>query len=283
MYKKQKTGSFYALADVNNLPQFLRSIQYLQKSQENDRHLMIRLQNSKVTFKEQRSLREVKEDELQNLLVELEQHQIDLANQRQVKKNLLTITQNDERKYQQILAEAKAQIAGFKSFSASTNTGIIAADSLGVGYDGTYYSQRDQRWALATIGDSPETIKEVGCLLTSVAMALRAKGVDVNPLSIAGNGSYFWLDTAYMLYRSQLSLPGGKTGKSIGISEISNYLSNNEAVIVGLNAGGYGTHFIVLKKIEGSDYIMFDPIYGPDKKFTDHYSTGQIFSAEIII
>jgi hypothetical protein len=120
-------------------------------------------------------------------------------------------------------------------------------------------------------------------LLTSVAMVLKSKGVDVSPQNIATNNSYFFGNTAYMLYRYQLSLPGGRTGKGIAISEIESNLNNNEPVIVGLNAGSYGTHFIVLKKNDGGDYIMFDPVYGPDKKFSEHYSKGQIFSAEIII
>lgn len=283
IYKKQKTGFIYTVLDAGNLPNFLRSIQYLQKSQKNDRELLLKMQNTKVNFGEQKNLRQQKEEELSKLTDKLENYKVDLANQQEEKEVLLQVTNNDELRYQQILRDAQAQIAGFKNFVANATVGgVIGSNGLGTGYDGTYFSQRDERWANNTIGLSSENILNVGCLLTSVAMALRNKGVDTNPAAIASSSNYFFGNTAYMLYRNQLSLPGGHNGQSISIDAIDSNLNNNNAVIVGLYAGGYGTHFIVLKKIDNGEWIMFDPYYGPDLKFSSHYSESQIFSAEII-
>jgi len=287
MYKRQQTGLIYTLMGANNLPKFLRSIQYLRRSQISDRELLLKLQNTKVTFEEQKDLRKVKENELNQLTASLENYKIDLASQQQAKEQLLRETQNDEVKYQQILSRAKAQIQAFKSFVSSSGAGgIISANGLGVGYDGTYYSQRDERWANNTIGASGESIGNVGCLVTSVAMVLKSKGVDVTPTDIAANNCYFDLcTTAYMKF--SIDLPGGHRRASshvgnISFSDINSKLDSGEPVIVGLNAGSYGTHFIVLKKKDGDSWIMYDPVYGPDIKFTDHYDQSQIFSQEII-
>jgi hypothetical protein len=50
---------------------------------------------------------------------------------------------------------------------------------------------------------------------------------------------------------------------------------------VGVYAGPYGTHFVVLSKKSGSDYIMYDPWYGPDLKFSDYYQKSSIYSAVV--
>jgi peptidoglycan hydrolase CwlO-like protein len=280
MYKRQQTGFVYTLLGANNLPKFLRSIQYLRRSQISDRELLLKLQNTKVTYEEQKDLREEKEEELNQLTEKLESYKIELASQQQAKEQLLTITKNDEARYQQLLSDARRQISSFKAFTQSVGGGIISANSLGSGYDGKYFSQRDERWANSVIGRSSETILDVGCLVTSVAMVLKHKGMDITPANIAADSSFFFGDTAYMLYPTY-SLPGGYTRTSINISDIDNELNNNP-VIIGVYYGSYGQHFLVLKKKEGEDYIIYDPYYGPDKKFNDIYSKDIIFQADII-
>ena len=286
MYKRQRRNPMLSTIASNNLTTLLRSVQYLKRTQENDRNILLRLQDTKVNFNEQKTLREEKEKELNILNDQLASYKISLAQQQQGKQTLLAVTNNDEKVYQQILTEARAQIAGFKAFSSSiSDGGIISANSLGNGSDGSYFSQRDERWANMTIGRSSEIVKDVGCLITSVAMILKSKGVDVTPASIAGNSSYFWDPTAFFI--NSTSLPGGHTRNrnNIGtnLDSIRQYLDSGQPVLTYLSAGSYGMHFVVLKKNDGNDFIMFDPIYGPDVKFSDHYSTGQILEAEYIL
>ena len=281
MYKRQQTNPVYTFLNANNLPKFLRSIQYLRRSQISDRELLLKLQNTKVTFSEQKDLREEKELELNELSARLENYKADLASQQVAKQQLLSATQNDEKRYQQLLSDAQRQIASFKSFVQSAGGSTVGANGLGTGYDGNYFSQRDERWAGSQIGSSSENILDVGCLVTSVAMVLKHKGVDVSPADIAGNSGYYFSTTAYML-KPTYNLPGGYTRSSIAISDIENQLNSNNPVIVGVYHGAYGTHFVVLKKTDGDDYIMFDPVYGPDKKFSEIYSKDVIFEANVL-
>ena len=122
MYKRQKTNFIYTFINAYNLPNFLRSIQYLKQSQKNDRQLLLKLQNSKVTFEEQKDLREEKELELEELIAKLEGYKVDLAVQQQTKENLLTVTKNDEQRYQQILAQTRAEFEAINAIVAGAGT-----------------------------------------------------------------------------------------------------------------------------------------------------------------
>ncbi len=179
-------------------------------------------------------------------------------------------TKNDEDNYQKILAQAQAQLRSFKSFVQSSGAdSVIGANALGNGSDGAYYSQRDERWANRTIGYSSENILSVGCLVSSVSMVAKHYGDNVTPGDIASDVSRFYGNTAYM------SRPWkGVAGKSFYEAvDINQELQNGNYIIVGVgNCNNGGSHFVVITKKDGEDYIMHDPIYGPDLKFSSHYS-----------
>lgn len=48
----------------------------------------------------------------------------------------------------------------------------------------TFYAQRDKRWANDSLGKTTETMGEVGCLVSSVAMNFSYYGIDVTPKSL---------------------------------------------------------------------------------------------------
>lgn len=280
-YKSRQASFFDFFLDSPDLPTFVNRIKYLKVTQDNDRRVVFQAQQAKLNFEEQKNIREKKQKQLEALTVTLNQQKVVLANQKQQKENLLAVTQNDEKRYQQLLEEAQKQLAGFKSFVKSAGGGVIAANGFGTGTDGWYYSQRDERWAYQTIGYSRENILEVGCLLTDIAMVMKKYGVDWTPANVASNGSYFFSNTAYMLKPSQFSWPNNMHYSNIGISQINNEIAAGRPVIAGLYAGKYGTHYVVLKQIDGDGYIMHDPYYGPDKKFSDYYSKSSIFAAGV--
>lgn len=122
IYKQQKVPALSYVFFADNLPSFLRSIQYLKKTQENDRQILIRTQNKKLNFKEQKGLREQKEEELRQITTKLESYKINLGYQQQEKENLLQITQNDEKTYQNILNQARAEYLAIKAIVAGSGT-----------------------------------------------------------------------------------------------------------------------------------------------------------------
>jgi len=274
-YKNKRISLLSIFLEADRIDDLVNRIKYIKTTRENNQKLIIQVQNAKINFEEQKKLREEKKVELDNLKALLAKQKTELLNQQNAKRKLLSDTQNSEVLYQQILNQARRQLAAFKSFVQQSGVNSpIAANGFGSGSDGNYYSQRDERWAYQTIGYSSENILNVGCLITSTAMVGKKMGLNITPSDIASNYDNFYGLTAYLNLNAPIL--GGKSRKAISIVEIDNYLNSNQYVIVGIyrNSCDYGgDHFVVLTKKEGNNYKMHDPSYGPDKNFYDYYST----------
>ncbi len=253
---------------------------YLKKLIKSDEEMIKKLSSTQNSFNQEKEIKEKRKKQLETITKSLKRQKIILAQQQAEKKRLLEITKGDEKRYQQLLAEAKAQMAALKAFAARRlKSGSGVWTNVPPGKDGWYYSQRDSRWAYLEIGDhSGENILNVGCLITSVAMVHKRYGVNITPITIASNPNFFFSTTAYML--SPWPTLDGLKEKRISTSEIDSSLNNNRPVIVHLNLGGDG-HFVVLKKKNGNDYIMNDPWYGPDLPFSKYYHKYQINKAVV--
>jgi peptidoglycan hydrolase CwlO-like protein len=268
-YKKRSFSLLNIIFENNSAGDLLGQIKYLKTVQDNNQKLLYTVQETKSNYEEQSKLREEKTKELANLNNSLLQLEADLENKKEKLIQSIADQQNQKANKDKILAIAEAQLAGFKSFVSSAGVGTISANQFGSGSDGAYYSQRDERWANQTIGYSSENILNVGCLLTSVTMVAKHYGDNVTPSNIASDPSRFYENTAYM------SLPWKSVaGRSYyGNINIDQELQNGNYIIVGVGGCSYGgSHFVVLIKKDGDDYIMHDPIYGPDLKFSSHYS-----------
>jgi len=273
-YEVGGTQSFQVLLASSNISNFFSRLNYLRIAQVHDKKLIYDTQQAKVDYANQKNIFEDKKKKVESLKKQLEAYTAQLDTEKDSKQQLLSVTQNDEQKYQKLLQEAKAQISAFKSFSTSKTGGSVSILPPQPSPDGWYYNQRDERWGRNTIGSSSDQVWDVGCLLTSVAMVLKKNGNNVTPADIAANSSYFFSNTAYML------IPwAGRFNSTWGFNQadMDSKLSGGNVVITGVRAGSYGMHFVVLKSGSGGNYIMNDPWYGPDLNFTDHYSTSQIF------
>jgi peptidoglycan hydrolase CwlO-like protein len=263
-YKKGSLDPFSLLFSSSKFSDFVSRYKYLKVMQAHDRQLLFSMEETKTSYDDQKA-------EIEKLKATLESQKIVLARQKKDKENLLVVTKNDEKNYQALLNKALAEIASLKRFSQDNPGGILSPQQSP---DGWYYSQRDERWATKTIGNSQETILDVGCLISDIAMVFTFYGDRKTPADIAGNTSYFFSHTAYIL--RPWPSPSGKSYVELSdMGTVDGELSAGRPVIVHLNLGGDG-HFIVLKKKEGDDYIMHDPWYGYDKKFKDFYTVAAI-------
>jgi peptidoglycan hydrolase CwlO-like protein len=270
-YKTRKSSIVDVIFDSESASDAVNKLKYYEIARDSNKKVLLEVQEAKLNYEEQRKLREKKKKELDVLKATLINQEEDLKIQQEAKRTLLQVTQNDESNYSQLLAEAKRQIAAYKQFVATTGVGTIAANGLGTGEGGWYLSQRDERWAGAQMGNSNESVLDVGCFITSISMVMRFYGSDFSPLNIASSPNYFVPGSAYMYLPANFngSWPNGKNYKNISYSEIGSYLGKNVPVIAGVRGS---SHYVVLKKVDGTDFIMNDPIYGPDKKVSDYYS-----------
>lgn len=274
-YKKRAFSFFDLFLNSENMSSLISTVKYQKTTQDNNQKLLVQVQEAKTNYEEQKTLRETKKKELDELISTLENQKVALKNQQAKMQKFKIDARNDKDYYQQQLNLARLQLTSFKSFvQTSGGDSIIAANSFGNGSDGAYYSQRDARWANQAIGYSSESILKVGCLLTSISMVAKKNGQNITPSDFAADPYNFWANTAWMKY--PWTSVAGKFMAPVG--SIDEELNNGNYVIVGIaysSCAGKsgGDHYVVLTKKDGNDYIMHDPIYGPDIKFSSHYST----------
>ncbi len=275
-YKKRETPLLEIFLDSNNASVLFNNLKYAKKTEQNDQHVAFQLQQAKTNFEQQKNLREQKKVELDQLTQTLNRQKTDLKNQQGSKKTLLADTQNSETAYQSLLARAKSELAGFKAFTTAAGGGLT---SFGGGSNGWYYTQRDPSWGNMTLGNSPYSVWEAGCAVTSVAMVCKSYGQGTTPASIASDTNNFFYGD---LKNSSFSC-GGKSSEWTSTSQdnVRSFVKDrNIPVILRLTAPSVsGLHFVVAFKSDGDDFIIHDPYYGPDKKFSERYNWGQVTTA----
>jgi peptidoglycan hydrolase CwlO-like protein len=121
-YKMARVGDpFLIIVSAPDLTGAISRFHYLQRIQEADRDLLQRLQSAQNTYKTEKT----DQEELQ---AELEKQKANLDRQKSEKAALLAVTRNDEKKYQQLLASARAELAvtlgqGKESFLRNVSEG----------------------------------------------------------------------------------------------------------------------------------------------------------------
>jgi peptidoglycan hydrolase CwlO-like protein len=111
-YKMTKLNSPYLmLVAADDLPAAVSSYHYLQRIQESDRDLLLRLENAQVAYKEEK----VDQEALQE---QLEEQKTVLGAQKAAKAQLLEQTRNDEKRYQALLSAAKAEFEAIQAIIA---------------------------------------------------------------------------------------------------------------------------------------------------------------------
>jgi len=133
------------------------------------------------------------------------------------------------------------------------------------------YSQGDPAWKSDKIGSSSETIGHVGCALTSVAMLVSGHGYSETPKTLNAKlktrGGYvdaaiIWgaVTSIYpqVVYRNLVLC----RDTAAPLLQIDASLAKGQPVLVEVDnspKAGLQTHWVVLYKKQGDDYLMLDP------------------------
>lgn len=108
-YKQREVSLFSLIFDSKNADDLLSKIKYVKTARNNNQKLLVQVQQTKSNFEEQKSLREEKKSELDQLEKQLVIQKGQLGEQIVQKENFLRDTQNDNARYQQLLAQAEAE------------------------------------------------------------------------------------------------------------------------------------------------------------------------------
>lgn len=272
-------GNFIYIASAVNISDIFSKYHYLQKIQEEDRSLLMRLQEAQTTYKNEK----VDQEDLQK---ELQTQKANLNTQKAAKNSLLTATKNDETKYQQLLSQARAQLSAFQNFVQRQGGASILSNQTKCNDWGCYYNQRDSQWGNIGMGGSSYTMANYGCLVSSVSMMASHYGRNIKPSDIAVSSDAFVPGTGYLYHSFSAN------GVNVSISTASKSILDSELaagrpVIAGLYSGP--DHFIVITKKEGDNYIMRDPFLengagsdGNGVPLSSKYSVSDITSLRLV-
>ncbi len=142
----------------------------------------------------------------------------------------------------------------------------------------TIWRQGDERWGNIHLGSSKTTMKESGCAVTSVAIAISCSGVKINNVvefnpgtlvklmnstgGFKGAGMY-WGNSAIKAlapsfqYKTYEDLTGSNQDK---MNTVYKYAGSNRSLILHFKNDAHPRgHYVVLKSISNDNFIVYDP------------------------
>lgn len=108
-YKTRSVSLVELLFETKDMNDLANKIKYLRSTQNNNQKLLIQVQEAKLSYEEQKVVREQKKQELDQLIVSLNAQKIALKSQQAQKQKILIDTNNDEKTYQTLLTQAQAE------------------------------------------------------------------------------------------------------------------------------------------------------------------------------
>lgn len=216
-----------------------------------------------------------------------EEQVVSARDQLKSKNDSLASLQSQQQTQQQVLADAQTTQQALKSnavvaeqqleaqaAAAQAQAAVIAKKILVLsatanwgnqivsgGGNGWYYSQIGDGTLL---GRGPDTVNDVGCLITSIAMVATYYGHQVTPDYIATHGTF---SNGYLV-----SLPSGigvypQGSQKVNWGVVNNEIANHRPVIVSIYLPSVGainsdgsSHFVVIYGFADGKYLMNDPI-----------------------
>ena len=130
-YKNGQVSPLDLFLSTNDFGKFLTRYKYLKTIQQSDRKILGQLQTTKSSYTNQKETLEDKKVEAEKLKASLDALEATLIRQKKEKENLLVITKNDERTYQALLAQARAEQAAISYGKLTLIREVKAGDTIG--------------------------------------------------------------------------------------------------------------------------------------------------------
>ena len=265
----------------SSIGDYFNKLKYLNTIKTKDQLILAELERSRLNYDQRKQDKVQKQQEVEKLKTKLLAQKKTLDIQQKEKQNLLSITTNDEKKFQKLLSDAKANLAALRRYISSQGGATILSNQTKCDDWGCYYNQRDSQWGNLGLGNSSYSVAEYGCLVSSVSMMASHAGKNIKPSDIASNASAFVPGYGYLLH--SFSVNGINVSiTSVSKDKLDSELSAGRSVIAGMYGGP--DHFIVIVKKEGDKYIMHDPFLenGNNRQFSEKYNLSDINSLRLV-
>lgn len=116
-------------SDINN---FLERMEYLRIVQKHDRDLLYEMSATKKNYNDQKQILEEKKIEVEKLSLDLANYKANLDTQNAEKQTLLSATKNDEKRYQNLLAQAQAELNALRNSQFSGKRDVKKGEVIGL-------------------------------------------------------------------------------------------------------------------------------------------------------
>lgn len=121
-YANGKPSPAQMVLNSENFSQALTTRHYLEILQKNDLKLLVQMRSTKQNYGDQKTNLEDKQDQLKVAKAELDKQNTLLAQQKKDKERLLETTKNDEKRFNQLLAQSRAEARAIEAaIAASAN------------------------------------------------------------------------------------------------------------------------------------------------------------------
>jgi len=131
-YKLRRINPLNLLFSSQDLGQFLSIMKYFRVIQINDRKILFRLEETRQNYDFQKQERDEKQKELTVLQEKLSNQKIALAQQKASLEKLLEVTKNDEKRYQELLAEARREYQALLASKFSEKRHVARGEVIGL-------------------------------------------------------------------------------------------------------------------------------------------------------
>ncbi len=121
-YALGKIDPLQMLLSSDTISNFLTRLKYLEVMQLYDKRQIYAAEQAKITYEQEQSLFEAKQKEAESLRIQLAKYNEQLESEKNKKKDLLIATNNDEKKYQKLLADARAEYESIQGIIAGKGT-----------------------------------------------------------------------------------------------------------------------------------------------------------------
>jgi peptidoglycan hydrolase CwlO-like protein len=274
-YEVNQSGLLTAYLSNGNIASFIVTKDRLSQTSDKIKDLV----DSIIEIKNDLSAQSADLDDKKSKIVDanqaLQDQNNNLASMKQQKQTLLSQTQGEEERYEQLLAnveQQKQQLLDIDQFFAASGLSVDSypkPDSKYFASTDWYYSQRDPEWGNDNIGNTKTLIKSYGCALTAVAMVFEEHGVSIDPGKLANKPIFSgdlidWYDSSDWEKNWPVPDSYGYAHGNINWSVIDSKISKGIPVIVYIKkSNGGGGHYVVIHhKDANGKYVVHDPYFG---------------------
>lgn len=131
-YKLQKTLSPLIAFVSGDFNQFLKQQKYLNVVQKNSQDTLLNLETVRTNYDLQKQRKAQKQEELELMQQQLASQKNNLASQKTSKDHLLTTTQSDETRYQQLKQEAEKELSSLLAAKFVGKRQVSKGEALGM-------------------------------------------------------------------------------------------------------------------------------------------------------